>query len=236
MVGSLSTEDPDANEQFTYSLVAGGGDADNGLFTISDDQLVTTGRLDFETAASYSVRVQTQDGVGNTIEQVFVIVAEDVYDLHQPRPLRSAGLGLLPAQLQQHRCGRRYVRLRRAGEHLGADRRRLERRRHRHDRPLRPPHSVFYLRNANDAGHADYTFGYGEPGSAWKPLVGDWNGDGIDTIGFYDPATSTFYLRNTNDAGYADLTFGYGVPGGGWMPRWAIGTATAETIGFFDPA
>ncbi|MDD5436532.1 MAG: hypothetical protein PHX20_03205, partial [Candidatus Omnitrophica bacterium] len=50
------------------------------------------------------------------------------------------------------------------------------------------------------------------------PVAGDWNGDGITTIGLYNPVTSVFYLRNTNTAGYADMTFAYGPANSGWLP------------------
>jgi hypothetical protein len=39
---------------------------------------------------------------------------------------------------------------------------------------------------------------------------GDWNGDGVDTIGIYLASTGTWFLRNTNSPGAADLVFGYG--------------------------
>ena len=84
-----------------------------------------------------------------------------------------------------------------------------------------PRASVFYLRNSNDTGYADVTFAYGQAhpnvlfdtptGSGWwKPVVGDWNGDGRDTIGLYDPAASVFYLRSSNTTGYANQTFAFG--------------------------
>jgi hypothetical protein len=86
-----------------------------------------------------------------------------------------------------------------------------------------PTTSMFYLRNSNDSGVADVTFAYGvargahgDTGAAWTPIAGDWNGDGVDTIGLYCQATGTFYLRNTNTAGYADVTFVYGPAGNGW--------------------
>jgi len=44
------------------------------------------------------------------------------------------------------------------------------------------------------------------------------NGDGRDTIGFYDPDNGIFYLRNSLSTGYADSTFGFGVPGANWKP------------------
>ena len=49
------------------------------------------------------------------------------------------------------------------------------------------------------------TFPYGPAGGGWTPIVGDWDGDGMDTIGLYNPTTSMFYLRNSNTQGYADV-------------------------------
>jgi len=69
--------------------------------------------------------------------------------------------------------------------------------------------SAFYLRNSNSAGNADLAFNYGVPGDT--PLVGDWDGNGVDTVGIY--RNSAFYVRNSNSAGNADLAFKYGVPG-----------------------
>src|SRR5262249_7778025 len=54
-------------------------------------------------------------------------------------------------------------------------------------------------------------------GRNWVPVVGDWNGDGIDTIGVVDPTTGTWYLRNENSPGAPDIEpFRYGAPG--WTP------------------
>jgi hypothetical protein len=50
------------------------------------------------------------------------------------------------------------------------------------------------------------------------PIVGDWDGDGQDTVGLYSPASSIFFLRNDHAAGLADLVFAYGAPGAGWLP------------------
>ena len=90
--------------------------------------------------------------------------------------------------------------------------------------------STFYLREtprlqgAGDRGFADATLNYGAAGKGMYPVAGDWNGDGRDGIGLYDPATATFLLRNAiqlqgpSDKGYADLTFVYGKPGGSELP------------------
>lgn len=55
------------------------------------------------------------------------------------------------------------------------------------------------------------TFFYGIPGDV--PLLGDWDCDGVDTVGMYRPSSGFVYLRNSNDFGLADLSFFYGIPG-----------------------
>ncbi|HLC64762.1 MAG TPA: LamG-like jellyroll fold domain-containing protein, partial [Candidatus Nanoarchaeia archaeon] len=67
------------------------------------------------------------------------------------------------------------------------------------------------------------------------PIAGDWNGDGVDTIGFYRPSESKFYLKNSNVEGTADLIFGYGLLGdkpiiGDWNGD------GADTIGVYRPS
>ncbi|HEX7363905.1 MAG TPA: hypothetical protein VF366_01925, partial [Dehalococcoidia bacterium] len=37
--------------------------------------------------------------------------------------------------------------------------------------------------------------------ASMTPISGDWNNDGIDEIGIYDPNTQKFYLRSNNDVG-----------------------------------
>ncbi|MBT8215536.1 MAG: SGNH/GDSL hydrolase family protein [Acidimicrobiia bacterium] len=54
-------------------------------------------------------------------------------------------------------------------------------------------------------------FFYGIPGDL--PLFGDWDCDGVETVGMYRPDTGFVYLRNVNRFGVADQTFFYGVPG-----------------------
>jgi hypothetical protein len=78
-----------------------------------------------------------------------------------------------------------------------------------------PVSATWYLRLRNAAGAPDVApFSYG--GSGWRPVVGDWNGDGVASIGVVDP-NNTFYLRNENSAGTPDAgMFPYGLPG--WVP------------------
>src|SRR5205085_2341401 len=61
-VGTLSTTDQDAGDSFAYTLVSGTGSADNASFQISGNTLQTAASFDFETKASYSVRVRSTDG------------------------------------------------------------------------------------------------------------------------------------------------------------------------------
>ncbi len=44
-------------------------------------------------------------------------------------------------------------------------------------------------------------FTFGPTASTWVPVIGDWDLQGGDSVGLYDPATGTFYLKNTNDDG-----------------------------------
>jgi gliding motility-associated-like protein len=79
-VATMSATDVDAGDTFTYSLVAGTGDADNASFTIDGATLKTAGVFDFETKSSYSVRVRVTDAGGLTFEKVFTITVTDVND------------------------------------------------------------------------------------------------------------------------------------------------------------
>ncbi len=81
----------------------------------------------------------------------------------------------------------------------------------------RPSNNTFYLRNSNAPqgwASADLTIPYGAAQSPYNdvPLVGDWDGDGDDTIGVYRRQTATFLLRNSNTVGGPDISVAYGVP------------------------
>ena len=62
-------------------------------------------------------------------------------------------------------------------------------------------------------GPADVTFTFGAGGKGYVPIAGDWDGNGIDTVGLYDPATGAFFLSNKNTPGPADIVYTYGAPG-----------------------
>ncbi len=74
---------------------------------------------------------------------------------------------------------------------------------------FRPSDGFVYQRFSNTPGFADNSFFYGQAGD--RPIAGDWNGDGIDTVGIF--RNGTFFLKNSNTPGFADLSFAYGSAG-----------------------
>ncbi|MCC6421119.1 MAG: hypothetical protein IT429_23020 [Gemmataceae bacterium] len=94
---------------------------------------------------------------------------------------------------------------------------------------------VWKLRNSNNRGAPDFVFAFG---SAFGiPVVGDWDGDGVDTIGVVESqgGVLVWFLRNANTVGAPDIApFAYG--GAGWKPiagDW--NDDGADTVGVFDP-
>lgn len=83
-VGTFSTTDPDAEDAFTYSLVAGTGSDDNAMFTINGNTLQTAVGFDFELPADadhnnmYSMLVRTTDRGGLWYEELLTINVTNV--------------------------------------------------------------------------------------------------------------------------------------------------------------
>lgn len=80
----------------------------------------------------------------------------------------------------------------------------------------RPAEARFYIINelgSNDSGlgAAEHSFLFGNVGD--KPFVGDFNGNGVDTIGLHRESTGLVYFRNSNSQGVADSQFVFGNPG-----------------------
>ncbi|MFT6866646.1 MAG: hypothetical protein ACJA08_001481 [Cyclobacteriaceae bacterium] len=80
-VGPLSTTDIDAGETYTYTLVAGTGDADNGSFSIVGDHLQSASKFDFETKDTYLIRINTNDGNGGDFEKALTITISNVSEV-----------------------------------------------------------------------------------------------------------------------------------------------------------
>jgi len=69
----------------------------------------------------------------------------------------------------------------------------------------------FHLWDKIASPHGTSSFFYGNPGDI--PFSGDWNCDGIETLGLYRRSDGFVYLRNSNTQGIADITFFFGNPG-----------------------
>ena len=80
----------------------------------------------------------------------------------------------------------------------------------------RPSNQRFYIINklgSNDGGlgAAEIDYVFGNPGD--KPFVGDFDGDGIETVGLHRESTGLVYFRNSHTQGNADNQFIFGDPG-----------------------
>jgi VCBS repeat-containing protein len=78
IVGAFNTADPDTGDTFTYTLVSGAGDTDNGSFNINGSNLRTSTIFDYETKNSYSIRVRSTDQGGLWFEKQFTLTVTDV--------------------------------------------------------------------------------------------------------------------------------------------------------------
>jgi hypothetical protein len=97
----------------------------------------------------------------------------------------------------------------------------------------RPSNQTFYIINAlgedwGGLGAADFFYVFGNPGD--KPFVGDFNGNGEETVGLHRESTGLVYYRNTHTTGNADNQFLFGDPG----DRLVAGDWTGD--GVFTPA
>ncbi len=102
----------------------------------------------------------------------------------------------------------------------------------------RPSNQTFYISNqlgpnGGSLGPAEFSFVFGNPGD--EPIVGDWDGDGDDTIGVRRPSTGQILQRNTNSAGVADNSFVFGNPGDAWVAGDWDGNPTDTPGGFRSP-
>ena len=92
VIGSLSTTDPDAGDSFTYTLVTGTGDTDNGAFNLAGNQLQANASFDFEAGSSYTVRLRTTDAGGLFFEEAFTITVTNVNETPTDLDLSNSSL------------------------------------------------------------------------------------------------------------------------------------------------
>jgi RHS repeat-associated protein len=77
VIATLSSSDPDAGDSHTYSLVAGQGDTDNSSFNLVGQELRLNKPADFESQASYSIRIRTTDAGGLFQDEMVIISVQD---------------------------------------------------------------------------------------------------------------------------------------------------------------
>ena len=93
-----------------------------------------------------------------------------------------------------------------------------------------PRSGVWHLAESDGAVSSFY---YGNPRDI--PYSGDWDGDGVVTLGLYRQSTGFLFLRNSNTQGIADIEIFYGDPGdipiaGDWDGD------GIDTVGIFRPS
>ncbi|TKC65240.1 T9SS type B sorting domain-containing protein [Pedobacter hiemivivus] len=79
--GTFSSVSEDPMDTFTFSLVAGTGDTDNGLFAISGNKISTVASLDFENKSNYNIRVRSNSVYGLWLEKELSIILNDVNEV-----------------------------------------------------------------------------------------------------------------------------------------------------------
>lgn len=94
-VGILMAEDCDHDEHM-FRMVEGEGDDDNDAFSIQDDVLMANESLDFETKASYTIRVEAADIDGGLLEDIIEIMVNDVDEATVSIAEASNKLGVYP--------------------------------------------------------------------------------------------------------------------------------------------
>jgi len=80
----------------------------------------------------------------------------------------------------------------------------------------RPSSQTFYIINdlgedGGELGAAEFSYVFGNPGD--NPFVGDFDGDGVETVGLHRESTGLVYFRNSHSQGNADNEFVFGNPG-----------------------
>lgn len=83
--------------------------------------------------------------------------------------------------------------------------------------------AAWYVQDSLGGGDAFRGFHYGRLDRGDRPLMGDWDGDGVRTPGVWRAGAAEFHLRNDLSGGAADVVFRYGkryvTPGQNVTPR-----------------
>ncbi len=77
-IGTLSSDDPDAGDTFTYSLVDTSSYPDNNSFVITGTSLKSNAVFNYETKNSYTIKIRSTDAGGLVYSQVIFIDVTNV--------------------------------------------------------------------------------------------------------------------------------------------------------------
>jgi len=83
-------------------------------------------------------------------------------------------------------------------------------------------------------GAAEFDYTFGNPGD--DVFVGDFDGDGIDTVGLHRESTGLVYFRNSHTQGVSDAQFVFGNPGDRIMAGKWTESQSNDTVGIFRPS
>jgi CSLREA domain-containing protein len=75
---------------------------------------------------------------------------------------------------------------------------------------------VWHFWQTTQASQPLIAFSFGPQESGWTPVIGDWDGDGVDGIGVYK--NGLWLLRGTSGSGSVDLALPFGPAEPGWQP------------------
>ncbi len=102
-----------------------------------------------------------------------------------------------------------------------------------------PETGEFSLKNDvfGQSEQADYTFEFGPEAQTWLPISGDWDADGVSSIGLYDRAKARFYLQNKHQSHIkADIQFNFGPRHLNWLGVAGDWNGNGQTtVGLYDP-
>jgi len=83
MVGTLFATDPNAEDEHTFTLVAGAGSAENTSFSVEGHFLRNAVVLDYETQTNYHIRVRATDLAGTFFEKALAVRIINVPDYEE---------------------------------------------------------------------------------------------------------------------------------------------------------
>jgi surface protein len=96
-IGTLTTEDPDSADTFTYTLDCDSSAPDDSSFLIDTDQLKLNLSADYENKNSYNVCIRSTDQTGKSYQKNFTI---DINDLDESQPIPQTDFSLSISLLQ----------------------------------------------------------------------------------------------------------------------------------------